>query len=239
MPNFADAYFNLGNLVGDMGRLEEEEIFITKAIELDPNYARHTLLYLVQNIQPKTKNPRKIFEDNFLENKNNEDKMNIFFARSNILHNQKNFIDSAKYLNQANNLKLEIKPSECNTIIDKSRFLFIQSPLLDLQIDEANNIHESIFIVGMPRSGSTLLESILTMNKKVYDLGETTIFKEALEEIKKNNRKESLLEIYCQKMPKDKKQLKITTDKNLYNYQYSGIIAGKLPNAKIIIVSKS
>ena len=36
----------------------------------------------------------------------------------------------------------------------------------------------------MPRSGSTLLESILSLNNEVYDLGESEIFEESFLEYK-------------------------------------------------------
>ena len=44
---------------------------------------------------------------------------------------------------------------------------------LQLEINKKadKNYFESIFIVGMPRSGSTLVESILSLNNKVKDLG--------------------------------------------------------------------
>ena len=38
------------------------------------------------------------------------------------------------------------------------------------------NVTESIFIVGMPRSGSTLVESIISMKENIYDLGENNLF---------------------------------------------------------------
>ena len=38
---------------------------------------------------------------------------------------------------------------------------------------------KSIFIVGMFRSGSTLVESINSMNNDVYDLGEVNILEES------------------------------------------------------------
>ena len=90
---------------------------------------------------------------------------------------------------------------------------------------------ESIFIVGMPRSGSTLLESILSMNAKVDDLGESSILEKLLQEI---NPKLSLAERYWQKIRDHNKQSIKTTNKNLYNYLYVGIVANNIPNSKII-----
>ena len=41
---------------------------------------------------------------------------------------------------------------------------------------------ELIFIVGVPRSGSTLLEQILSVKENVLGLGETTYFPASLNE---------------------------------------------------------
>ena len=64
-----------------------------------------------------------------------------------------------------NNTKLEKQILTINSEIDvlKNKKEYIEPP-------------ESIFILGMPRSGSTLLESILSMNTNVDDLGESNIF---------------------------------------------------------------
>ena len=51
----------------------------------------------------------------------------------------------------------------------------------------------------MPRSGSTLVESILSMNSDVYDLGEINIFEKSFLEWKKDNQRKSLNNIYQKK----------------------------------------
>ena len=85
----------------------------------------------------------------------------------------------------------------------------------------------------MPRSGSTLLESILSMRNDVYDLGEINILEESFLEYKKSEKNISLAALYMKKIIK-RTELNITTNKWLYNYQYVGIIAKQIPNAKII-----
>ena len=85
----------------------------------------------------------------------------------------------------------------------------------------------------MPRCGSTLVESILSMRDDLYDLVETIFMGEFFEDLKNSKQDINLTELYIKKL-KNKTKLKITTNKNLYNYQYSGIIANQIPNAKII-----
>jgi len=85
----------------------------------------------------------------------------------------------------------------------------------------------------MPRSGSTLLESILSMSNEVYDLGEINILEDAFLEYKKSKQEINLAELYQQKI-NHKTDLNITTNKWLYNYQYAGIISKQIPNSRII-----
>ena len=118
-------------------------------------------------------------------------------------------------------------------MINKSNTLLIEFDKKESNKIECTNSAESIFIVGMPRSGSTLLESILSMRNDVYDLGEINILEESFFEYQKSKQKINLAELYGKKV-NNKTQLNITTNKWLYNYQYSGIIASQIFNAKII-----
>ena len=82
----------------------------------------------------------------------------------------------------------------------------------------------SIFIVGLPRCGSTFIESIISLNNKVKDLGEVNILEESYREYKQSQKQKNLSEIYWKNVDiTDSKT--ITTNKWLFNYQYAGIIA--------------
>ena len=71
----------------------------------------------------------------------------------------------------------------------------------------------SIFIVGMPRSGTTLVESIISLNEKVQDLGEINIFAKAYQESIKNDQELSLSDVYLQKIQELGITSSITTNK--------------------------
>jgi len=86
----------------------------------------------------------------------------------------------------------------------------------------------------MPRSGSTLLESILSMNNNVYDLGEKNILEESFLNWKTSVEKLTLADLYFKKTNTYDVELRSTTNKWLYNYLYTGIISNQIPNSKII-----
>ena len=233
-PDFADAYYNLGNILSDLGRLKEAESSYHKAIEIKPDFA--SAYYCLSNLKTSNKNKiwrNKLFSKNLISKTSKKDKVDIYFARANILHKEKNYEDSSKFLKLANELKLILHPSNSDALINKSKELLVESCKKTRKGKTPTNFPQSIFIVGMPRSGSTLLESILSMSNDVYDLGETNILEEAFLECKKSEQNINFSNSYNEKL-KNKTKLNITTNKNLYNYQYVGIIAKEIPNAKII-----
>ena len=233
--NLAGAYSNLGSVLKDLGKLNEAEASLKKAIQLNPNLTKayFSLSSLKYANEINSKWQKNLFLEDILKNKFPKEKVDIYFARANILHNKKNYDQSSKYLKFANKLKIEINPSDSNFLINKSKALLIESDKKEIHKKLQIPFSNSIFIVGMPRSGSTLLESILSMNNDVYDLGEVNILEESFLESKKSKKELNLADIYEKKV-KDKTNLKITTNKYLYNYQYAGVIAKNIPNSKII-----
>ena len=233
-PNLVKAHSNLGVILNDLGNLKDAEKSYRKAIELNPHLVR--AYYLLSRIKYSDENKiwqDQIFSEDFLMNKSKKEKVDIYFTRANILHKRKKYKESSSYLKLANNLKLDIYPSNSDNLIKKSKKLFIESGKKENQIKEDKSFSENIFIVGMPRCGSTLVESILSMRNDVYALGETNFLEESFLECENFNKDMCLAEVYRKKL-NNKTDLNITTNKNLYNYQYAGIIANQIPNAKII-----
>ncbi len=234
-PNFTNAHYNLGNILKDLGKLQEAELSYRKAIALNPQLAKAYYSLSLMNYSNGNKVwQEKLFSDSFLTNKSAIDQIDIYFARANILHKEKNYQESSKSLVLANKLKFDLNPSNSDLLINKSQTLLIESNQKKMNKNYHEKSPESIFIVGMFRSGSTLLESIISMNNNVYDLGEINILEESFLEEKKSNQEFSLAELYWNKINQYNSELTISTNKWLYNYQYTGIIAKQIPNAKII-----
>lgn len=234
-PQYAKAYANLGNLLRDLGNLQESEKALLKAIDLNPQFAKAYYSLSIFRASEETKIVyEKLFSEEILHNKTDEEKIDIYFARANFLHQEKKYEGSTNFLDLANNLQKKIKASNLDSIIQKSQYLLEISERQNMNNIEKINLPETIFIVGMPRSGSTLLESILDMNEDVFGLGETTILDDLFQKIEESNNLSNLAEQYTIKSQELSKNKKITINKNLYNYQYAGIISKYITNAKII-----
>ena len=194
--DFAPAHYNLGIILNKLGNLEESEISFLKAIEIKPDYAKayYALSYLSYSDANNWK--KNLFSKNILKNQSRSDLVDIYFARANICHKEKNYEESSKFLISANELKLKIQPSNREMLYKKSKKLLLECNNKRIKRKSSAKSPECIFIVGMPRSGSTLIENILSMNPKVTPLGEVNILEESFKDYKIDIEGLPLNEIY-------------------------------------------
>ena len=158
------------------------------------------------------------------------------FAAANINHKSKNYAKAAQCLSKANKLKLSYYPSDLSNHLRLTK----QMTALASQISagKPRDGEGKIFIIGVPRCGSTLLESILSTDPNICDLGESGALSEALIEIiNKISTKEatpSLSEEYTERIKDKLASQTHTIDKNLYNFQRTEAIVRAMPSARII-----
>ena len=155
------------------------------------------------------------------------DNIELYFAKFKIYDGELNFKKSQYFLKKANDLKLKYYPSNIDFLIKQAIFLFVEFQSINWKIEKkAKGETKYIFIVGMPRSGSTLLENILLTNKKIFSIGESTIFEDKLMKWFKKD--------ISSKFKYETTRKLILLDKNLFNFKYVGYICKLLPNAKVI-----
>ena len=142
------------------------------------------------------------------------------FALANIFHKKKEYEKASFFLKIANDESLKKSKSSYELRIKNAES--IRS--IDIKKSKCENIINSeqlIFIVGMPRSGSTLLENILSLNNQVVDMGEIDFFEESLIDIKDIK---DIFSAYKYKVKNRFKAASCFTDKNLFNFVYCPII---------------
>ena len=157
-------------------------------------------------------------------------KIKVSFSKSNIYHTLKKYSKSSDNLKIANEEKLKLYPSDLELKKNTGDFykkLFFDTTQKDFI--KKNNI-EIVFIVGMPRSGSTLLENIISVKNNVIDMGEVSYLEQSLNEISDIK---DIFNSYISKI-KGNKNNYIFTDKNLFNFLYCPVIYNYFPCAKII-----
>ena len=237
-PNSAEFHMNLGYILINLGKLKQAEISTIKSLKLKPTLAKgYYNLSILGSFSYNSKFIKNLFSDSLFSKANKKEKVDIYFARANILHKQKNYTEAGRCLQIANSIKLKLYPSDIKTRLRRSKELAIESNNYNIKKSAQTSKENAIFIVGMPRSGSTLVESILSMNKQVSDLGETNVLSELFlswQKKSKEGKKLNLEELYLEKISKFSSKSTISTNKMLYNYQYVGVIASQINCSKII-----
>ena len=164
-------YSNLACFYRNSGQLKlaiETNLFIISKNKFDFNsFYELSGIYDFKN----HKNELNFLLNTNLENLDPNSKIYAAFAISNLLHKKEKFKESAKYLKIANDESLRYKKSDSSLKIKHTEFY----KSLKFKNSKNKKLEDScnfVFIVGMPRSGSTLLENILSLNSKVIDMGE-------------------------------------------------------------------
>ncbi len=251
-PNLAEAHCKLGIVFNDLGRMEEAVACYNKAISIDPDYVE-ALLFLSKMRKHNE------YDDTIR-------KMEAFYSRAGISPEKKihfafglgRVFENLKEYNKSFDLILEgnkLKRTSYKYIINDDVLLFnnlkkVFSSVFFSKFSHAGNPDETpIFILGMPRSGTTLLEQILASHSQVFGAGELKDLSSIANNIcsMMNGSKfpgsvsdlseEALYALgsnYIENVKKHSDVERFITDKMPYNFQLIGLIKVILPKSKII-----
>tara|TARA_Y100000816_G_scaffold191174_1_gene139305 strand:+ start:66 stop:1496 length:1431 start_codon:yes stop_codon:yes gene_type:complete len=253
--NYIPSYFNLASLFEDKGHLKLAKNYYLKVIKIDnKNYAAYFNLQrldenliteqTIMNIDKDLSvnrdfNDKNIAYGHFVLAKNYRKKKEIKMEIKELTKGHKIFFNSDPINKHAVNYWLKVVPKMMN-----KKFLFENN---DKKI-KPNNI-EPIFIFGIPRTGTTLVETIITSGEeKIYNAGENFILQKALQKSqvsKKINESERFIKLDFSFLKKNimngyMKQFSVLSekfkfiDRTMTNFFFSEILLKLFPNAKII-----
>jgi tetratricopeptide (TPR) repeat protein len=252
-PDFAGAHYNLGLLFQDLGQVDDSIEQYEKAILIsDHAWSYHNLSYLKQF---KANGPQTSKMNSLLSNSNlNQlDRIHLSLALAKTHEKLGNQVEFFRFLNEGNQLIKE--KTNYSIESDKHKHTLIQKifafskyqPKINSKeaLRKKLNSKQPIFIIGMPRSGTTLVEQILDSHNKVYGAGELATLTKLINPVIKNylagdikNLNEKTLLFIHQEYSEMLSQLNtskaIITDKLPLNFQYVGFILAAFPEAKII-----
>jgi tetratricopeptide (TPR) repeat protein len=247
-PNGAKLNNSLGSALRDLGRLEEANDAYKKAIDLAP---RNPLFYFnlvgVKRIapgDPEILAMEKLASDSKLLSI--DDRIYLHFALGKAYGDLRDHERSFQYLLEGNALKRQqISYDEVAERILSERIQKVFSPeLMRDKRDLGDPSRIPVFIVGMPRSGTTLVEQILASHPKVFGGGELLDFAEPAAGLRREfpeaiSRMDSpkLREFgarYVTAVQRVSPDAERITDKLPGNYRLIGLINLALPNARVI-----
>jgi len=229
-PDFLPFYKNSALIYKSKGEINLAREFFLKLIQENKfDYDSYYELSLIYDFKDHPEVKDFLLNININQLKSSP-KISVAFAISNILHKQKEYKKSSYFLKIANDEASKCAKSSYQVIIQNAEF-FRSIAIEKLKSQHNNESNQLVFIVGMPRSGSTLLENVLSLNNQVVDMGEVDFLEESIKNVKNLNK---VFNSYNEKIKEKFKGSKIYTDKNLFNYAYCSIIYKYFPNAKII-----
>ena len=247
-PKYIDQLLHLAGSYRASGKFDSAKKTYQKIIEIDTTNTlalRLIIDYLDTNELIKHEERLNALE---LRNIKDEKKIDLFFALGILYENLKKFKRSAKYFDEANDLKRKIYPYNfdlLNNHFDDLEKTFSKIAFKRIGFDNQKKI---IFVIGLPRSGTSLIEAILSLNKNIYPAGEIPNLKKIIREnfvingsldfnkISEaiNKKDEKIYELYVSNNNLKNVKENIIIDKNTENFKFIGIINTFFKNSKII-----
>ena len=248
-PNHSGAYHNLALTLKEQGEFKKAIKFHELAIKYEPeNLAHyHFLSELKKDIL--NKNLRNKIEERLL-NKEEPDGNLAYgnYVLAKYERQKKNYEKEFSFLIKGHHHfhKTRKKIFDLNIKYALEDLIQISNEVEVKKVSEKiNNDLKPIFIVGVPRSGSTLVEKVVGSGENLIPMGEETsvlgnyISKKILEKKSLNlgsvkDTRDELYEIYKQKGLLSEKFDYKFTDKSLDNFFFLKLIKDIYPNAKVI-----
>ena len=182
-PNLPGTYFSLGLLFDLKGEKKRAMEFYKKAIELRPYQPAYYRMFM-QNYKPRDeKDPyilrlKEILERPLSLHERFEAMLSLAYARRSLGDEEGYF----KLLIEANRIKKRLvhyKREEIERSVRNRLRIFTKETIKKLS-GYGFPSEQAVFIVGMPRSGTTLLETMLGSHPDIHPAGELKIFAETM-----------------------------------------------------------
>jgi len=257
-PDYARAHDNLGAVLLENGQLDRAELQFREALRQEPDHAgAHAhLATLLRGRLPDT--DRAALERVLAEWKAGDAaRLELLFGLAHVCDARGEYEAAAVHLCQANALALAAShrrgqgydPAEHARVVDDLIAVF-SSELFARSRGWGVDAELPVFIVGLPRSGTTLLEQILALHPQVHGAGELPLADEALDSLltvrgsqeqwraciagRDGGRVQQLAGTYLERLRELGGGAVRVVDKMPDNYLYLGLIALLFPRAKLI-----
>ena len=248
-PNYAEAYNNLGNALKENNQPNEAIQSYKEALSIKPDYAEvHRNLSNMITYTRDDKQVSQVFD--FLQRavSSESDQCNLHYAYAKMQEDLGNF--SVAYEHYIAGGALRKKLLSYHFSQDQNLFVKIKNTApkfksIALPLKRQISHPTPIFILGMPRSGTSLVEQIISSHSEVTGGGEldyvarfgsklaygdTNLSVQAVSEFR---------EQYFKKIKERAQNNTFVTDKMPHNFRYLPLICTAFPEAKIIHVKRN
>lgn len=257
-PDYAIAYNNRGTALLSKGDMREAEKMFRKALELKPDFSDplHSLVNMRRYRDAKDAGNADMKDIRALLTRANvtpEEKEHLYFALGKIYDDcglYDEAFESFRQANQIRNTFVSYQAGEVTKLTDGIIEVFSRD-FLGQRFAFASDSKLPLFIVGMPRSGTTLLANILSNHPAIATAGELpdmadyamhlgelmkekTPYPQAAKQITPEIAKQ-IISQYEKRLNRDAKgDVSYVIDKNPLNFRHVGFISILFPQARMI-----
>ncbi len=247
-PDHCEAYYNMGVTLQDLGKLEKAIKAYTKAYSIKPDYAKaHRNISVIKQYSKDDDQIAQVQELHRQENLSDEARCSFSFTLAKMYEDIGKLDLAFKYLSEGNALRKKL----LNYSIKQDHELFTklknaQPHLLKNSVEIIGKSVEAkpIFILGMPRSGTTLVEQIISSHSEVFGGGELEYVAQFGKDLVLDTKLitttaiSEFRESYLSELSKLLNGKKFITDKMPQNFRFVPLICAAFPEAKIIHVQR-
>ncbi len=243
--------FTLGNAFQQNGNFEQAKLFFDNCLKIQPGNTGADKSISLMTKYNKNNEHLKRMKEKLNSKLSKENEMFLNFALGKAYEDCNDFTTSFVHYKKANDIKSTKIDFNINN--EKKKFQNLKNLFLNSssQIQENTNSSNKtiIFVLGMPRSGTSLIEQILSSHNKVYGAGELSYIHDIIQKKFKKDRFNFIrdkIDDFSEKNFDEFKNEYLSSlniynfnesymiDKAPLNFKWIGFILKILPNCKII-----
>tara|TARA_B100001093_G_scaffold498699_1_gene547105 strand:+ start:2796 stop:4319 length:1524 start_codon:yes stop_codon:yes gene_type:complete len=241
-------YLNLSNVYQTINQIDEAKKFLLEAIHIDETFTiADQKLSMLKKYDVDNLHLQKMINKLEKNKLNDAKKKYLCFGISKAFKDIKDYQKSIKYLKLANKLQRQTLNYDIDfhkSLAKKIKSIFSKMNFKDY--DKKSNEKKMIFILGMPRSGTTLVEKIISSHSKVSTISEANyipekIFNHLNDDVENFQSfiDSNFQDKYFEFIKSFNIKNEIIIDKTLVNFWYLGFIKIFFPDSRIIHISRN
>ena len=259
-PDFSDPYNNMGNALKELGKFDEAMKAFETCLALSPtSIGTYVNLVDAHKFRSNDDVHLKAIEEQLAkaDTLTEERRMQMSFAGAKAYDDLKRYDEAFPLLLRGNALKRKTIGYDEPTILgyfDRIKNVLTEDVIRALSGGGAQS-RTPIFVLGMPRSGTTLVEQILASHPRVAGAGELKDMSNTVNAVRGKDGAQApypefvpaatpaeiarIGEAYLQKLNRHAPGAERITDKMPSNFYFLGLIHLALPGAKVIHTNRN